>query len=276
MKKQSNAERVIYNFINNCWYNTHKNDAMRLTSDNEVYDRNTKIGEFIETYDEAEGMVFQFLVLTLQNWKSQSNWKTHKKQLAYEANQAGIFVVFVKEFATEFGNSPRPEIDMNSYMMDNEQNNLIEVAKYSQDDIKTACCAGILYVGPYFYTPTKPIVYTYNQDVTGDGYTHAEEILYRYLDYYIEDYNDLQYYDLLYLYSLLEPCEDCLRNAIHHNSPMINFGHKHKEKWNTDSYYNLLDQIQAKDITLEDNRPIRYNYLPTDTIDKFYNKGEQK
>ena len=136
----------------------------------------------------------QILVITMQDFKSQPSWKIHKKQLAKAANNWGYEVVFIPEIDIGFGQanyqtSHKPK-GYNEYVDD-----LIKVAKYSKDDIKTACVA----INSIANVDTI-LSYSYNQFIDGE-WKHAEDILCRSLQYKPTKF-----------YCLLEPCEHCLKN----------------------------------------------------------------
>lgn len=250
----NNIDRVISHYIDGGVI-YHKSDTLRLSINNEIFDKGTIIGKFIDIYnhqvygiDENDYMSNQYLILTLQNFRSHPNWSSHIKQLAHAANKNCIPVIFVPILDMGFG---EPDI---SYNIDDLAKLLIKTAKYSQDpDIKTACCAYSQY--SYYFS--------YNQ-LVGERIIHAEDVIADFIGYS----NDI-IYDII---SMLEPCYNCLYKLTENYSyNKIQFVELHKAKWNTEEYIQLTNDIYNKII------PVKYNRLDKNSkaferIIKFYHK----
>ena len=250
--RETNAEKII----TGCYiggYFGNKADKLRLI-DNIIYDMGTPIGKCLDKFDETMDEYSQLLILTMQDFKSQPSWKTHKKKLVKAANAQGLPVIFVPQLDMGFGKT-----EITQWSTDE----LIKVAKYSQDeDIKTAA---VLMAGQ------EVIAYTYNQDLD-EGMVHAEDILCKYirlLDQANEEdgLDPIKHYTV---YSMLEPCYNCLVKMIGHNVDIIHFSHLHKDKWNTEEYIQFTNDIFNKDVRTEWNYPVSYHRNAINKIEKFY------
>ena len=96
--------------------------------------------------------------------------------------------------------------------------------------------------------------YTYNQDLD-EGMVHAEEIICKYIRLLDktnedEDLDPIRHYTV---FSMLEPCYNCLVKLISHNVDIIHFSHLHKDKWNTEEYIQFTNDIFNKEIRPEYN-----------------------
>ena len=258
----SNATRIFEQFYNGDY--AHKGDQIRLIDD-EIYSKGTLIGK-IENLEYYDGEYELFLVLSLQTFKSQKNWKTHQKQLAKAANETGVPVIIVPELDIGFGLEEKAS-DPEIITYQDVVKQLINVAKYSQDDVKTAVCA----IKPgFFVRKDKVIAYTYNQYIDGK-WQHAEQILCKYLECAQQVYDGPIRYC-----SLLEPCEKCLSTMIEYSADQIEYGALHKDKWNTDKYIQLTNDIYTKDVRSNSNRPIHYYKVNNKYVNKFYNLEDKK
>ena len=252
MKRETNAEKIITGCYVGGYFGS-KSDKLRLI-DNIIYDTGTPIGKFIDKFDEVMDEYSQILVLTMQDFKSQPSWKTHKKKLAQAANAQGLAVVFVPQLDMGFGTVETIKL---------LEDDLIKVAKYSQDeDIKTAA---VLMAGQ------EILAYTYNQDLD-EGMVHAEDILCKYIRL-LDQANDEEGLDPIKHYtvfSMLEPCYNCLVKMVGHNVDIIHFSHLHKDKWNTEEYIQFTNDIFTKNVRTEWNYPVSYYRNAVDKIEKFY------
>lgn len=252
MKRETNAEKIITGCFVGGYYGT-KSDKLRLI-DNIIYDTGTAIGKFVEFWDDITDRYEQMLILTMQDFKSQPSWKSHKKRLVEAANNQGLSVVFVPQLDIGFG-----VIETTQWSADE----LIKVARYSQDeDIKTAV---VLMAGQ------EVIAYTYNQDLD-EGIEHAEAVICKYIRWLDKTNNEegldpVKHYTV---YSMLEPCYNCLVKLVSHNVDIIHFSHLHKDKWNTEEYIQFTNDIFNKDVRTEWNYPVSYHRNTDKKIEKFY------
>lgn len=253
--RTTNVEKIFYAYTNGSVY-YNKSDKLRLDENNRILDNGTPIGQFEEAYNEETDSFDNFLILTLQDFKSQPSWKNHKRQLALEANKQGFYVLFVPIIDIGFGINSEPMYLSTS--LNSIANDLLKVAKYSQDeDIKTACI-GLDYENQLY-------VYTYNQLIFGE-IEHAEQVLVKYLRNLSSG---------IVVYSLLEPCVKCIKALRDAGAYAIWYAYPHKAKWNTYLYIQLTNDIWTKRYLAIDGMPMTYNRLAHPKIDKFYNKEKK-
>lgn len=247
----TNAERIFEQYMNGDW--GKPNDKIRLRGQ-DILSEGTPIGYIYEYEDECE-FTQRIVLLTLQDFKSQRSWKTHRKQLAMAANKAGFPVVFVDQLDMGFG-------IMYEIAEDTIPAQLIKVAKYSQDeDIKTACCVTL-----YYDNTDKPgKLYSYNQLIDGE-YVHAEEVVLNYIE-------SLGIDKIRTIYSMLEPCYNCLQKTISFMPQYIIYFKNHKVKWDTQQYIQLSNDLFAGRYLSEVNNmtyKMHYDKLHDKLIEKFY------
>ena len=247
----TNAERIFEQYMNGDW--GKPNDKIRLRGQ-DILSEGTPIG-YIHEYEDEYEFTQRIVLLTLQDFKSQHSWKTHRKQLAMAANKAGFPVVFVDQLDMGFG-------IMYDIAEDTIPAQLIKVAKYSQDeDIKTACCVTL-----YYDNTDKPSkLYSYNQLIDGE-YVHAEEVVLNYIE-------SLGIEKIRTIYSMLEPCYNCLQKTISFMPRYIIYFKNHKVKWDTCDYIQLSNDLFAGRYLSEVNNmtyKMHYDKLHDKLIEKFY------
>ena len=247
----TNAERIFEQYMNGDW--GKPNDKIRLRGQ-DILSEGTPIGYIHEYEDECE-FTQRIVLLTLQDFKRQRSWKTHRKQLAMAANKAGFPVVFVDQLDMGFG-------IMYDIAEDTIPAQLIKVAKYSQDeDIKTACCVTL-----YYDNTDKPgKLYSYNQLIDGE-YVHAEEVVLNYIE-------SLGIDKIKTIHSMLEPCYNCLQKTISFMPQYIIYFKNHKVKWDTWDYIQLSNDLFAGRYLSEVNNmtyKMHYDKLHDKLIEKFY------
>lgn len=249
----SNAERIFEQYINGDW--GKPNDKIRLRGQ-DILSEGTLIG-YIHEYEDEYEYTQRIILLTLQDFKRQRSWKTHRKQLAMAANKAGFPVIFVNQLDMGFG------IDYD-ITEDTIPAQLVKIAKYSQDeDIKTACCVTLYYEDLGTDRPGK--LFSYNQLIDGE-YMHAEEVVLNYVE-------SLGMEKIRTIYSMLEPCYNCLQKAVDFKPQYIVYFQNHKVKWDTRNYIQLSNDLFAGQYRTEVNgRPYRIEYskLHDKLIEKFY------
>ena len=247
-----NAERIFEQYMNSDW--GKPNDKIRLRGQ-DILSEGTPIG-YIHEYEDEYEFTQRIVLLTLQDFKRRS-WKTHRKQLAMAANKAGFPVVFVNQLDMGFG------IDYD-ITEDTIPAQLVKVAKYSQDeDIKTACCVTLYFDELDIDKPGK--LYSYNQLIDGE-YMHAEDVVLRYVE-------SLGIDKIRTLYSMLEPCYNCLQKIVDFKPQYISYFQTHKVKWNTDDYIQLSNDLFSGQYRTDINDrqyKMRYNKIYDKLIEKFY------
>lgn len=199
----------------------------------------TNVGYVIDDYEKSD---YMFMVLTLQKCMLPDRVS---KQLAHTANDNEIKVVFVPMIDIGFG------ITRTFLSVKQHKRILNKVAQYSQDDVKTAAMMG---TGDHVTHPVLRIAtaYTYNQTI-GHTKFHAEATLAEFASI-----TEINPQDRECWFMDLEPCENCLQDMIDQGARSIVYMTNHKEKWNTEEYLELVDQIHAKIIRTPDNYPVIY------------------
>ena len=253
----TNAERIFEQYMNGDW--GKPNDKIRLRGQ-DILSEGTPIG-YIHEYEDEYEFTQRIVLLTLQDFKRQRSWKTHRKQLAMAANKAGFPVVFVNQLDMGFG------IDYD-ITEDTIPAQLVKIAKYSQDeDIKTACCVTLYYDDLSSDRPSK--LYSYNQLIDGE-YIHAEEVVLNYIE-------SLRIEKIRTIYSMLEPCYNCLQKIVDFKPQYIIYFQNHKVKWDTWNYIQLSNDLFAGQYRTEVTNgnhtihfKIQYSKLHDKLIEKFY------
>ena len=250
--RETNAEKIITGcYVGN--YFGSKADKLRLI-DNVIYDTGTPIGKFIEWWDELKDEYAQLLVLTMQDFKSQPSWKTHKKKLIEAANAQGLPVVFVPDIDIGFGTITR-KLDFETIGKE-----LIKVAKYSVVKSSAVLAAG-----------QEILAYTYSQDLD-EGIVSAEEILCKFIRL-IDKTNEEECLDPIvhyFVYSTIEPDYKSLVKLISHNVDIIQFSHLHDQSLNTEDYIQFTNDIFSKAVRTEQNYSVSYYRNIDKKIEKFY------
>lgn len=243
MARQTNADRVIEQYMYGGY--AQKSDKLRIDQSGQITSFSTPIAYIFD--EEYKDRYEQMLVISLQNFKSQSSWKSHQKSLVRAANKYGIPVIFVPELDIGFGTEPTNCIDIPS---------LIKVAKYTEgNDIKTAAC-GVNNEGYVAYSCAQCV---------NNEWLHAESL--------IAQYWAMRNEEARIWYSMLEPCSHCLRNMINQGAQSIIFSQPHKAKWNTLEYIDLTNELSAKRVMSSEGKPVIYGRQENVAITKFYNGG---
>lgn len=251
----SNASRIFEQYYVGGY--GKKGDKIRL-NDTCIQSNGVSIAEIVSLEDYE--YYHDFLIVTMEHYKSKPNWESHKKQLVKEANKNDLPVLFVPTIDIGFGVSK----DIFKYTDDIQlTKNLIKVAKYSQDnDIKTACCA---------ISDGKIIAYSYNQYLDGE-WRHAEQILTDYIS--LLNINQEIPLDNIKYVSMLEPCDKCLKAMLNTNAQHIEFCTLHKEKWNNDNYIYLTNELARGSYRTSNNLLVKYTRWHNDRVESFYDKKE--
>ena len=106
---KTNADRMFESYMDGSYY-YKKTDSIRCLDEQTITDYNTPIGR-IEDLECGDGIYRQFVVLSLQQFKSQRNLKTHIKQIVKAAARAGYLVLFVDSVDIGFGQTMVMEPD---------------------------------------------------------------------------------------------------------------------------------------------------------------------
>lgn len=255
-------------FMQNAYYTAK--DRLRLRDNREIVNCGTLMAYIHEDYvDDYNANTY--LIVTLQDYKSQPSWKRDKQELIEIASspEYGMRIIFVPELDIGFGKKPNEHvIDFHKVLFENY---LLKAAKFSKDNIKTAVAAIIPAKGNL--SDDELVAITYNQiDLDGEV-LHAEKILTEYLNS-LSEYNAINEYIFV---SILEPCYECLNAMLECKGSKIYWAYNHKDKWETDEYIQLTNDIWAPNIRHPiTNRPITYFKLLNLKINKFMEKNEEK
>lgn len=255
------GEKAIDHYMNGYFF--YQKSGLKLDLEGKITSSNTPMG-YIVNGEGPDGMCQDFMVLALQNYKSQKNWETQKKQLAHAANKNGMIVVFT--YLNEFEDENETELDKkNPYNAFNENHdlcckNLLNIAKFSQDkQFKNAAVCNT------DENNKEKLLFSYNQLVNGEC-VHAEDAICRYLD----SCNQEAYTFI----TLLEPCKNCLQQMIDSGAEQILFTQMHKT--NLAEFIQLTNDIFNKTTLSKRNRPIRYVKINNKKVENFYKKLEVK
>lgn len=247
------TDELIQSYLNDGYGFFSKRTHLLLTDEGKISYHSSQLGQFFDV--EVEDEIFEkYLMLAIDDIVLDKLYNKYKKELAQSANKYGVRVVFTNTIDV-LGFGIKHIDPMISFEEVTEQ--LINVAKNSQDDdIKTASIV-IVNDGSCYLS--------YNQEID-TIMMHAEDILSDFESVVSAEFDT--YSRIISIYSLLEPCGNCLHNLICAFTPYkIEYGQLHKDKWNTPEYIQLTNDIFAKRTSLK-----HYNYRPNKKIEKFYKR----
>lgn len=232
------AEELIYFIESNKRYWNHGrglecDEVSPETNRANILYNNNNVGYAISDSEFSE---YTFIALTLD---TKFLPRRVAQKIVNEANECNMRVVFVPEIDIGFG------LDVRPLSISQIKRNLERVAKYSQDDIKTAVVATDI--------TTAPIAYTFNQLVNEYDeivVCHAEDTLVEFIKLDEQE-------DVVKWYMLLEPCHHCLTKMVETGARYISYFELHKDKWNTPEYLQLVNDIHSKEVR-PNGRPIIY------------------
>lgn len=257
---KTNADRMFESYMDGMYY-YKKSDSIRLTDENIITDYNTPIG-YIDDLECEDGMYHQFVILSLQQFKSQRNWKAHIKQIVKAANKVGYFVLFVDSVDTGFG---RPQIEES---WSTHVKRMLDIYKMSnhQGHIKNA---GAI-VDYYYEEPSDKYytraLYTMSQDIDCAEY-EPDDIFSLYMR------ADNKHITAHNLYLLFAPPASYMENLI--NCGVDNIVYYKTSLYPYTSYdYDFFDQIYSKKILSFQGRPIRIHKENSKEVEKFFAKEE--
>lgn len=264
-------EQILEAYLSGSYFHYSKRCTLRISNEGLIISQYTPMG-YITDLEDENGRYQSFMILTMQNFKSQPNWEKQKMQLAHAANKQDIMVLFVPmidiftgyenadEYSNKYGSN---ETSSSGNFYDLIFKDLIKVAKYSQDqDLKTAAIAYI--DNDYVLHQT---LLSYNQLLNGE-FKHAEEVLCQYCQ-------SMRSLPNCFI-TLLEPCIDCLKHMIDLGAEEIYFGQTHKAKWNTTEFIEYTNSIFNKSIKSYRNRPIAFKKIVNKKVEAFYKPKEVK
>lgn len=261
------TDELIQSYLNDGYGFFSKRTHLLLTNEGKISYHGSQLGQFYDV--EVEDEIFEkYLMLAMEDSVYDKLYNKYKRELAQSANKYGVRVVFTNTIDI-LGFGIKHIDPMVSLEEVTEQ--LINVAKNSQDDdIKTACIVVVNNGACYL---------SYNQEID-TIMMHAEDILSDFesiVSAEFDTYSDIIKSQvisnfisprIISIYSLLEPCANCLHHLIYAFTPYrIEYGQLHKEKWNTPEYIQLTNNIFAKRTSLK-----HYDYRPNKKVEKFYKR----
>ena len=241
-KRWTQAEQLMWSIFNLRKMFNQGRGLEFEPEDNTITYNNNLVGYVLEDYEKMDHAI---IVLTLQNHVLPNRVR---KTLALEANENQLKVAFIAVTDIGFG-IPKPKY----HTIAEIKRLLRKVAKYSQDDVKTAVLVG---ESDHATRPTKiaPIAFSYNQML--DGYAdkfHAEATLAELVNVDLELDKQKECW-----FMELEPCKDCLQDMVESGARNITFTTAHKEKWNTEEYIKYVDDLYTKTILNKNGLPVIY------------------
>lgn len=254
----NNAKRIIEQYRYGGY--ALPKDQLRLDNMDNIYCNGTLIGKFIslDMYDYCDN----YLILSLQSFKSQKNWKTYQKQLAHAANEEGIPVIFISEL--DIGFDTKKSSCLQYYDYDSQVDNLLQVAKYSELPLKESCCA-ILRLNDR----DEILAYTYNQNLV-ESPISCFKILTSYIEGLRLSEQWFEQTEINY-YSTIRPEVPDILNMLDNYAIKILYGAILNDNWWHDSDDILLStQLETKERLSYNNKPIRFNKVDNTKINKFY------
>lgn len=226
----SRQSKLIYAILNYYEHYYNKGKGLELHNYDIIQYRGNNVGYVV---NDSEISSYTFIVLTLDRiWLP----KRILDGLVQEANRNNMKVVFVPRVDVGFGFHRSNPSTINEPILSKFL--ISKVAYHSQDDdIKTAVC--VLQNG-------HPIVFSYNQKLDErDTFIHAEDVVAEFLQMESHINQDYNLDQPVQWYMLLEPCEHCLRAMLDSNTNLIQYYYPHKDKWNTSSYIQLVNDVQS-------------------------------
>lgn len=258
------VKSILEDYMNSGTKKFEPNLSLCITTDGIIMFKGHYAG-FI-TDKEGEDKYYQFIVLTLQKSLSDNDFNRMIAIIADCANDVGYLVVFVPMIDIGFGIKFWDSInDKNNILT-----NLLKVAKFSKEDVKTAATIIASSNTVRGKITDEDFVYSYNQRIDNEV-IHAEKILRHFVN---ESYPTVKFTEWI---SLIEPCKDCLNDMIQLGATNIKFLVLHKKKWNTDEYLDMVDNIRVGNIknkaAISDKLiKISYNKMNNEKINKFYRR----
>ena len=256
---KTNADRMFESYMDGSYY-YKKSDSIRLNNDNVISDYNTPIG-YIDDLECEDGMYHQFVILSLQQFKSQKNWKAHIKQIVKAANRAGYLVVFVDSVDTGFG---RPKIEENLSV---HISRMIDIYKMSnhQGSIKNAGAIVDMCWDDELDSPMYTrALYTMSQDINCEEY-EPDDIFSLYMradNKHITGHN---------LYLLFAPPASYIDNLIECGVETITFFKTSLYPY-TKYDYEFFDRVYTKKVLTFSGRPLKIQKQNSKEVERFFAK----
>lgn len=253
MSLRTNADRMFSRWYDGGWY-YRKDDSIRLLEDNTIVDYNTPIGKLVDdAYDELSDRYIQFVILTMQQFKGQKTWKSHKLQIAKSANKFGFPVIYVPQIDMGFGVN---EV-MTYNNLDGIYNDLLTLANQHKTD-KVAVL--IKYDGDL-----ETLMYATEQDFGANEIASPVEVF---------KYNlSVNESNLTYI-SLIEPSANEINELVELGVSRIYFGIPLEKPL---SYHiDIVNSILVKNTRDTNGLPIKYHRMRNIKVNKWYERRNAK
>ena len=252
----SNIKRMFDSYIDASYY-YHKGDSLRINDDGVILDNGTPIAYLTSAYDENEDIYRQYLIVTLQVFKSQQSWRNHLRNIAkYAMNNLGYRVIFVPEIDMGFG--------VNDYELSTftHYNQMLKLKEWFKQEpitiIKELINDNNEVIGNRTY-------YTFNQ-VLNNEMVYGAEILSGYLsDLHEDEYK---------VFSLLELDKYSLVHLLELQA--VSFTYAIASDNVLADRLQLVNDILSKRIRSQYNKPIQYKCIKNTRVTKLYDKEKSK
>lgn len=257
-KRTTNIERMFNSYLDAAHY-YHKGDSLRINDEGVILDNGTPIAYLESKYDIHEDIYQQYLVVTLQVFKSQQSWRNHLRNIAdYAMNILGYRVIFVPEIDMGFGvNNAELSTITHYYQM-------LKLKEWFKQEPITVVEEQINDNNEVIGNKTY---YSFNQPIN-DKLILGSIILSSYLH---EDIYDNEYK----IVSLLELDEHSLIHMLEYNT-ISSFTYAVERDDMTYGRLQTINDILSKRIRNQYNRPIQYKCVKHNKVTKIYNKEKSK
>ena len=256
---KTNADRMFESYMDGSYY-YKKSDSIRLTDDNIITDYHTPIGR-LDDVELADGTYNQFVVLSLQEFKSQRNLKAHINQIVKAAARAGYLVLFVDHVDIGFG---EPLVYEDTIIHVDRLLRVYKMSDCEPTDRKNAACVIDKWYDEYndgLYTKT---LYTMTQKIDDTVY-QPEEIFEQYLT---ADNKRIRPQEIL---SLFAPTAANLRTYLDFGTINFRFFKTCLTPY-TEYDFDCFDKVQSRKVLTYFDTPFVYKKITDAKVEKFFAK----
>ena len=254
----TNIKRMFDSYLDASYY-YHKGDSLRINDNGVILDNGTPIAYLESKYDVHEDIYQQYLVVTLQVFKSQQSWRSHLKNIAkYAMNNLGYRVIFVPEIDMGFGVN---DAELSTFV---HYNQMIKLKEWFKQEpiaiVKEIINDNNEVIGNKTY-------YSFNQ-VLNDKVVYGATILSTYL-------SDDLYTDTYKIVSLLELDEYSSVHLLEYGT-ISSFTYAIANDNKSPGRLQLVNDILSKRIRNQYNKPIQYKCIKNTRVTKLYDKEKSK
>ena len=262
----NNAQRMFDSYLDGSWY-YKKGDSIRLdTSNNYILDGGTPIGRIEDLYEPYTDCYNQYVILTMQTFKSKPMLKKKIKQIALEAIRQGYPVIFVDYIDIGFG-EPAQFVETDDKSFEAYYAKLIRLLDIQKFESPYEKNAMMLYTiveeGELIYNRT---FYCMTQERDWEIQT-PEQILVNYLS---AKYIAGKRYGVI---SVTEPIGKNLQSLLNLGAKCIAFakGNKH----HSDDTLDYQDLINAGVVTNKLGEKVILSWVPNNKVNKYLDKQKE-